>query len=306
MKTKLKLRIADAVIEMQSDFGLKELSEEEKRGQRAERFANFFFEGPQKADIRIKVEIVDQLPDIRTTQPVFVTYHFQEGNENWRLHKKNDLYVFRSSLGNRKQLIVINKTFDTAIAYVLPNAMSGRVWEATDIIYDFLQILLIHYFALRNDGIFVHGVGMKDIDGRGLLFAGKSGAGKSTTARIWHTSSKAMVLNDDRIIVRKRKGVFFIFGSPWHGDFSDYLLTRIEGAPLRRCFFIYHSPRNRLRKVAGMEAFSRFYPSLFPAFWDKTCLEHTSSFAMDLIARVPCFMLGFKNDTGVIDFVRKA
>jgi hypothetical protein len=305
MKTKRKLKIADIVIEMQSDFSLQKIIEDEGMGQAAERFTNFLFEGSQKADIRIKVKIVRTLPDICNTQLVFVTHNLENSHENWRLLKRNDLYAYQS-IDGKKQVAIVNKTFDTAIVYVLPNNPRRElVWEIIDIIYDFLQILLIQYLALRNSGIFVHGVGMKDIDGRGFLLAGKSGSGKSTTARIWHTSSKAMVLNDDRIIVRKRNDVFFIFGSPWHGDFKDYLLTRIEEAPLRKCFIIHHSTCNRLRQITGIEAFNQFYPNLFPAFWHKECLENTTSFALDLIRQVPCFRFGFKNDKRVIDFVRK-
>ncbi len=201
--------------------------------------------------------------------------------------------------------MLVNKTFDKVTAYLLPKQNKGLVWNITDIIYDFLQVLLINYFAQRNSGIFTHSVGIKDVDGKGLLFAGKSGAGKSTTARLWHKHSKAMVLNDDRIIVRKVNGKFFIHGSPWHGEFSDYLGSRIETALLKKLFFIHHSPKNIATQIPPKPAFNLLYPALFPTFWDKECLENIAAFCDDLVKNVSCFNLGFAKDKSVIGFVRK-
>ena len=114
-----------------------------------------------------------------------------------------------------------------------------------------------------------------------------------------------MVLNDDRIIVRKNDGKFFIYGAPWHGEFGDYLASRIDSAPIDKLFFIHHAPRNNVRHIREKEAFNSLYPAIFPTFWDKGCLENIVSFCQDLVEGTPCFSLGFVNDRRVIDFVRR-
>ena len=326
----VKLKIADTIIRVQSNFPLGQLTKEEEKAQASERFENFFYKGRQAPHILINVEVVDKLPEIKKTKPVFITYHFQDGSENWRLLKKGNSYVYKSPLEDKKQVVLVNRTFDRVTAYLLPKdrrqktedrkqkaegrrqktESKGRkekefVWNVSDIIYDFLQVLMINYFAQRKQGIFTHSIGVKDLNGKGLLFAGKSGAGKSTTARLWHKHSKAMVLNDDRIIARKIKGKFFIYGAPWHGDFNDYLESHIESAQVAKLFFIYHSPKNTVKKISQKQAFNLLYPALFPTFWDKGCLENIASFCHDLIKTVPCFSLGFVNDKRVIEFVRK-
>lgn len=305
MDHKINLKIADTIIRLQSRFPLEQLSADEQRLQAAERFDNFFYQGIQRPDILIDIEIVDKLPEVFNTTPVFITYHFQDKSENWRLLKKGNAYIYKCPLDDKKQVMLVNKTFDRVKAYLLPKKNKGKAWNTSDIIYDFLQVLLINNFARRNQGIFTHSVGIKDVDGRGLLFAGRSGAGKSTTARLWHKHSRAMVLNDDRIIVRKVNGKFFIYGSPWHGEFSDYLASRIESAPFERLFFIHHSPENTIREISQKEAFSLLYPALFPTFWDKQCLENTASFCEDLVKNVSCHSLGFVNNEKVINFVRR-
>ncbi len=301
----IKLMIADVVIQMQSRFPLEQLTEEEKKMQVTERFDNFSYKGKAKTDIKVKVNIVDKLPEIKGKKNIFVTFHFQDGSENWRLFKRGDSYVYKSPLEDKKQLMLVNKSFDRVTAYFLPKKKKGYVWNTADIIYDFLQVLLINYLAQRNEGIFTHAIGVKDLDRKGLVFAGKSGSGKTTIAKLWHKHSKAVVLNDDRIIVRKFNGKFFIYGSPWHGEFSDYLASRIESAPLKELFFIHHSSKNIARQISEKRAFNLLYPALFPTFWNKRCLENIVSFCHDLIKNIPCGSLGFVNDKRVIEFVRK-
>lgn len=310
MKTKsrnsVKLKIADVVIQMHSRFAIERIVSVRSRGPEIKRYNNFFYTGRQNPHILIEVEIVSKLPKIINAKQLFITYHFQDGKENWRLLKKDKNYIYKTTVKDKNQVALMNKTFDRATVYLLPKKGDQRqTWMTTDIIYDFLQVLLISYFSQRNQAIFTHAVGIRNLDGRGLLFTGKSGCGKSTAARIWHRHSRAMVLNDDRVIVRKIKNNFFIYGSPWHGDFDDYLASRIESAPLARLFFIHHSSKNIVRPVSGKKAFQLLYPAIFPTFWDKKNLENIVSFCHDLIKAVPCFSLGFVNDKRIIGFVRK-
>lgn len=306
----VKLQIAGVIIQMHSKYevGLKDdVSASDKKtsdNEPGERYKNFLYKGEREPDIKIKVELVKKLPDTKRIKSIFITTHFQDGSENWRLLRRNGGFIYKSPVESKKVYATINRTFDRTTIYLLPKKEKGYVWNIADIIYDFLQVLLINYLAQRNDGIFTHAFGVRDLDRKGLLFAGKSGCGKSTTARFWHKHSKAMVLNDDRIIVRKFNGKFFIHGSPWHGEFSDYLASRIESAPLKKLFFIHHSPKNIARQISEKRAFSLLYPALFPTFWDKEYLENVASFCQDLVKKVPCYSLGFVNDKKVIGFVR--
>jgi len=304
-RTEIKLKIADTVIKMQSRFKLLQLTNEEEKSQFCERYNNFIYIGRIKPHILINVKIVEELPQFKNTTTVFVTRHPEDKKETWRLFKMGGGYIYKCPLKGKEQLMFVNRDLNRVTAYLLPKRDKGYTWDITEIIYDFLQVLLITYLAQRKSGIFVHAVAVKDLDGKGFLFAGKSGAGKTTTARIWYKNSKATVLNDDRIIIRKRKGQFFIYGSPWHGAFSDYLASRIESADLSKFFFIYHSIKNRASLISPQEAFRFLYPTLFSTFWDKICLENIISFCENLVKSVRCFHLGFKKDKSIIEFIRK-
>lgn len=304
MQERIKLKIADTVIALESNDRLEKFTKNEIEAQSPERFRNFIYCGNAKPHISISVKVTQSLPAASGLRNVFISYHPQDNRANWQLLKNGKTFHYRSLIKGKLQYMIINKGFNRVAAYVLPKKEKGFTWNYIDIIYDFLQVLLINYFALHTQGVFVHSIGVKDRDASGLLFAGKSGSGKSTTARIWHAHSHAMVLNDDRIIVRKTNGSFAIYGSPWHGEFSDYLISRIESAALKKLFFIHHAPRNTVRQIGEREAFHNLYPTLFAPFWSREFLKNTVSFSSDLIKNTPCFSLGFVNNKRIISFVR--
>ncbi len=314
----IKLRIADIIIKMQSKFFLQPFDFKDRMDFR---FRNFLYQGKREPEILIDVDIVEKLPSFPDAKTVFITYHFQDGSENWRLLKRGNQFIYKSPLEDKKQVMVVNRDFSRIKAYLLPKKedkvvdekerelvkkYKGRIWNVSDIIYDFLQVLLINYLAItKKDGIFTHSMGVKDIDNGGLLFAGKSKSGKTTLAKIYHNHSKALVLNDDRIIVRKINNDFYIYGSLWHGEFSDYLESHIERAKLKNIFFLQKAKENSIKPISLSKAFKFLYPAMFPTFWDREGTERIMMFLSNLLSKTSCFRLKFKKDKSVIGFVRK-
>jgi hypothetical protein len=75
--------------------------------------------------------------------------------------------------------------------------------------YPLDEVLITHRLA-HERAIELHGCGIIGPNGASNLFVGHSGAGKSTTARLWSAREGVEVLSDDRIIVREvldRRGV---------------------------------------------------------------------------------------------------
>jgi len=314
----IKLRIADIIIKMQSEFFLQPLDFKDKADFR---FRNFIYRGKMIPEIIIDVDIVKELPKFPDAKNVFIAYHFEDGSENWRLLKQGNNYIYRCPLEDKRQVMVVNRDFNRVQAYLLAKNQKqvvdgkgrkaykkhkGVFWNISDIIYDFLQVLLINYLAItKKDGIFVHGMGIKD--GKdGLLFTGKSGSGKTTLAKIYYKySAKSIVLNDDRIIVRKLGNRFYIYGCPWHGDFSDYLASRIERARLKKILFLRKAKRNSIKPVSLRKSFQYLYPAMFPTFWDRKGTETITLFLTELLSKITTFRLKFKKDRSVIKFIKE-
>lgn len=170
---------------------------------------------------------------------------------------------------------------------VLPNPLS----------YPLGHVLMVCLLA-RKGGVMTHACGVVD-HGRGYLFAGNSGHGKSTMARLWH--GDAQVLNDDRIVVREVEGRFWMYSTPWHGDFAQ---VSPDCAPLDRIFFLKPGSEHRVRSVAELEATTMLLTRIFPPVWDRDGMRSTLDFVARLVAAVPCHNLEFALDKSVADFVR--
>ncbi len=319
--SKVRLLIADTVIEAVSRHPLLEDCIRSMGMSFPDRYLYFIYRGTRKPDIRIKVKLVEKLPALGTASPVFVTFHHLEKRENWRLYKRGNQYLFFCPLADKRQLMVINRDFSRVTAYVGPSCQLGMrsrqgmhavkarfgedIWSIADLIYDFLQVLMINYLAAHNRGVFTHAVGIEDVGGRGMLFCGKSGAGKSTTAALWHAHSKARVLNDDRIIVIRRGSRYLMHCSPWFGTYEGYLTGKPRPAELTDLFLLEQRPHNSAVRIKAAEGFARFYPALFPAFWEKRCLQSTSRFCLRLLKDIGCWRLGFVKNRSMISFVRR-
>jgi hypothetical protein len=166
------------------------------------------------------------------------------------------------------------------------------------------ELMLLSHIATRG-GAITHACGVRDHAsyGAGYLFCGRSGVGKSTTARLWH--GHGSVLNDDRVLVRhSREQGFEIHGTPWHGDVPH---TDPGRAPLRAVFFLEHAAEHWLRPLDSGEALRRLLTSVWLPLWDhRGGGAQTLELCARLVRSVPCFRLGFRRDNEVIDMVRNA
>ncbi len=77
---------------------------------------------------------------------------------------------------------------------------------------------LLNYTLKYADGIVFHSSAIM-VDGEAYLFTAPSGTGKSTHARLWREmlGDKAVMINDDKPIVRWVDGAFYVYGTPWNG-----------------------------------------------------------------------------------------
>jgi hypothetical protein len=162
-----------------------------------------------------------------------------------------------------------------------------------------LELLMINYLAQQR-GTILHSCGIKH-EGRGILFVGESGAGKSTLTRLWNQAGDVEILSDDRTIVRRKDGDYWIYGTPWHGEakFGSPLSVKLD-----RIYFIQHGAANSARTIRGAEPVQNLLTCSFPPYWDSDGMEFTLDLFSDLTATVPCYELFVKPDMGVVDYIK--
>ncbi|HAJ57193.1 MAG TPA: hypothetical protein DCL35_05425 [Candidatus Omnitrophica bacterium] len=166
--------------------------------------------------------------------------------------------------------------------------------------YPLDQLLYIYLLSQARGGLF-HAAAV-DYRGQGLLFLGKSGQGKTTMAELWYRQKRAVVLNDDRVAVRYKKGVFWLYGTPWHGS-GRFALPR--KTRLHKVFFLHHSKDNDIRALGPAEASTRLFTALFPPVWSKNSISLSLGLCCDIARKVPCYDLHFSPYKSVIPFIEE-
>src|SRR5208337_3527181 len=85
---------------------------------------------------------------------------------------------------------------------------------------------------------------------RAFLFAGVSGAGKTTTVRL--APPDAVILTDEISYVRRTKNGYCAYGTPFAGELARPGAN--ASAPVRRLCLLKQAPHNRLRPVSRTAA----------------------------------------------------
>jgi len=294
----LKLNIAGVIFEIKSRFPRMFRDGESY----LPRYEAFTYHGTKKTDIHVNVDVIKRFPAL-TGKQVFHVHEPASGFERWRLLCDKDIYTYYCPMKERRIMAKVDKTFTRVQAYLLAEK-SLYAWDARDLIYDMLHIVLVNYFALNRNGLILHAAGIKEND-TSMIFAGKSGNGKSTSAYLWHKHTGATILNDDRILIRKIKNRFYAFSGPWHGEFGHKKRAVNDGAPISGLFIIEHAKKNFAARLDNLNAFTALYPQVFTVFWDKELAANIVALCEDIINNVHIFRLGFTKNKRVIEFVRK-
>ena len=93
-----------------------------------------------------------------------------------------------------------------------------------------------------------------ECEGKGYMFLGPSGIGKSTHARMWLLNVEGTKLvNDDFPVVRD--GV--VYGSPWGGFFTS--CYRNVCYPIGGMVNLSQAPYNKIHRLSGIEAYLTLY-----------------------------------------------
>ena len=168
--------------------------------------------------------------------------------------------------------------------------------------YPLDELMMIHRLS-RGQGVEVHAVGVVDRDGRGHLFLGHSGAGKSTTARLWSRESGIHILSDDRIVLRKDGGKIRMYGTPWHGDAG---IASPDSAVLSSIYFLEHGKANAIREIPKNIAAAELFARAFVPRHCREGLQFALSFLEHVALAIPSHFFQFVPDGSAVEAIRRA
>lgn len=111
-----------------------------------------------------------------------------------------------------------------------------------------------------SDTVLMHASVIKK-DGKGYLFQGKSGTGKSTHSGLWLKHIPGCeLLNDDNPIVHfnRKTGEATVYGSPWSGKTPCY---KNDSVPVGAFVRLEQAPMNEIQRESPARAFASLLPS---------------------------------------------
>lgn len=162
---------------------------------------------------------------------------------------------------------------------------------------NFLRVL-VAWACLARGGLLLHASGVIR-NGKGYVFFGRSGAGKTTVTRL---SGDATVLSDDLVIVAPRGGRFWVYGVPFRGTMVEAPRTN-AAAPLGGLFALDKAPAHRVVEMAPVYAVAQLAACVPFVMGQATAAAQTLAICAALAAKAPVRMLHFLPDAGFWNLV---
>lgn len=177
--------------------------------------------------------------------------------------------------------------------------IDGQTVVRNPVHYPLDQLLLI-YFLSRQRAVLVHAAGAS-LGGRGVIFPGRSGAGKSTISRLLAGKAGVHMLSDDRVVVREVEGAWRAFGTPWAGEAG---IAMNASEQMDAIMFIAHGDENRLSELGPTAALERLLPVASIPWFDPETMVAITQTCASLTASVPAYEFAFRPDADAAECLR--
>lgn len=122
---------------------------------------------------------------------------------------------------------------------------------------DYLETLAVYRKIsewMPSQGIILFHGSVIAVDGKAYLFTAKSGTGKSTHTKLWreYFGERAVMINDDKPLIRVSQDGVYVYGTPWDGK---HRLSTNTHAPLAGICILRRGSENVIRKITAHEAY---------------------------------------------------
>jgi len=163
---------------------------------------------------------------------------------------------------------------------------------------------IVHTLVLAKQGGFLLHSASAIRNGKAFLFAGVSGAGKTTISRL--APADATLLTDEISYVRKlnvpRQGEdYFAFGTPFTGELAK--LGENTSAPVAALYLLAKGAENRIDPVPAADAGRELLGNMLFFAEDQEMVHWAFQAACDFVHRVPVYRLTFMPDARVWEMI---
>lgn len=221
----------------------------------------------------------------------------------WAIHRMDNSWIYEciaaNGGGNPFQISVFST--DHTIGRIYNGGQDGKHFREGGFhsltLFPTDQVLLARIVADRN-ACYMHSVGVV-LNGKGFLFVGHSGAGKSTISKL--LQDRVRLLCDDRNIVRRWIDGFKVHGTWSHGEVP---VVSSESAPLAAIIFLTKSQENTIspvqdRKIITQRLLTYLIKPLVTADWWEKEFDLIEQMARE----VRCYDVEFDKSGKIVDSI---
>lgn len=284
-------QIAGITVQLESDLPLTDSTFDPK-------FKQFEIDGLKEEVVRIRHRYSMNGLDLDQLGEKF--YH----RPPWAIYRKKDFWIYTGISADTNddsihQVVVCSQDHTRNVIYHLDETVLRKGHLGSLSLMPTDQIILSRVLADRQ-GCYLHASGVS-LNNLGLLFAGHSGAGKTTAVSF--LQHHAEILCDDRMIVRRWPEGFRIHGTWSHGDIKT---VSAQSAPLKAILFLNQSEDHRLELINDKRIASRFLlevlikPLVTASWWDQML-----ALIENMVREIPCYNMYFKKDGRFMDLLEK-
>ncbi len=158
---------------------------------------------------------------------------------------------------------------------------------------------IVHTLVLAKQGGFLLHSASAIRNGKAFLFAGVSGAGKTTISRL--APPDATLLTDEISYVRKHEDGYIAYGTPFTGELAK--IGENTSAPLGALYLLAQGPENRIDPITAADAGRELLANTLFFADDPQSVQQVFQAACDFVHRVPVCRLTFMPDTRVWEMI---
>jgi len=218
----------------------------------------------------------------------------------WKIYENNGFWVYLESDSKRLcKVAVFNHDHTRVRIYHLDSNVLPKMSGHSLTLFPTDQILIARILADR-EAFYLHSCGVI-FEGKGMLFVGHSGSGKSTMASM--LKGEAEILCDDRIIVRRYRAGFRIHGTWSHGDVAE---VSANSSGLAAVMFLRKAKRNRLIPVKDRkQIIGRMLPCIIRPFVCRDWWGKILPLVDAISENVDFYVMEFDKSGKILDELRK-
>ena len=180
-----------------------------------------------------------------------------------------------------------------------PGARRGTIRQSANPFSLDSVLRIVHTLVLAGEGGFLVHAASAVRDGRAYVFAGASGAGKTTIARC--APPDVEVLTDEISYVRRSPDGYVAYGTPFAGELARSGPN--VHAPLAAVYLLAKGPCNAIEEVGAGQCTRELLSNILFFAQDRELVQSVFVAAVALVESVPVRRLTFRPDARVWDLI---